>query len=62
MFKVTEEMRKSAYAMIDGRCPVCDKLLEVRGSGLVDEERELFWFCPTCGFSNETDTACFDAT
>ncbi len=61
MMEVTEEMRKAAFAVMDGLCPTCNTSLEVRGDGLVEEEGWLFWFCPVCGWSDEPDTLCCDA-
>ena len=56
MMEVTEEMRKAAYAVMNGRCPTCNTSLEGKGAGLVEEEGELFLFCPVCGWTDEPDT------
>ncbi len=48
MIKITAEMRAEWRALELGLCPKCGKSLEVKNVG--NEDEELTWFCPTCGF------------
>ena len=54
MVKVTEEMRAAAAALMNGRCPKCDELLNVGGDAV--ENGELFWLCSKCHYSTNGDT------